>query len=318
VSTGNIATRESDTLALKIEYAHAPPSHRLLTMCYTTLADCQHDPPEARLLSLWYMQEYLGGRLSILLAQLREIEQKLKPVRVANLQGPGAEATVRELLEGIAQESERLYISASQVQILKERLDAGSPLAALATHFSLLHETIERDLKKTLFLVLSPEEAKQYRDPTAEFARTITAFPKAEIDIRAARRCYLLGQDTACIFHCMGILQHGLFSLAANLGVEFPRKIELEMWGTIIGRIETAIDHKRKTLPQNTDERDDHLTFYSALAMRFTYFKDAWRNHVCHLRDTYDHDQALTVLMHVRDFMELLSSRLAEVPEPTA
>lgn len=37
--------------------------------------------------------------------------------------------------------------------------------------------------------------------------------------------------------------------------------------------------------------------------MQFRYFKDAWRNHVCHLREKYNHDQALTILMQVKDFM---------------
>jgi hypothetical protein len=31
----------------------------------------------------------------------------------------------------------------------------------------------------------------------------------------------------------------------------------------------------------------------------------------------YDHDEALTILLHVKDFMEVLSSRLTQVPELT-
>jgi hypothetical protein len=183
----------------------------------------------------------------------------------------------------------------------------------LAINFSLLHETIERDLEKSLSLLLSPNEAEQYREPAATFPKTMISFPKAASDITAARRCYLLGQDVACVFHCMGILQYGLYSLAANLAVVFPWSIELENWQNVIEGIEAAIKDKRKTLPRG-DEKDEQLTFYSALATRFTYFKDAWRNHVCHLREQYDHDQALIVLTSVKDFMELLSSRLKEIP----
>jgi len=280
----------------------------MLTVSHRELAPCH-----GKLLSLRDMLEYTGARLSILLAQLRELEQLLKPVRSANLGGPGAEAAIRELLIGIAQECEKLSLPTSFAQILRERLDNGALPAALASSFNLLHETIERDLEKSLSLLLSPDEAEQYREPTASFPKTMSAFPKAASDITAARRCFLLGQDTACVFHCMGILQYGLYSLASNLEVEFPWSIELENWQTVIERIEAAIKKKRGDLRKG-DERDDQLKFYSGLATRFTYFKDAWRNHVCHLRETYDHDEAFTVLLHTKDFMELLSSRLKEMP----
>lgn len=259
------------------------------------------------------MQEYIGGRLSVLLARLREIEQKLKPVKVGNLDGPGAESAVRELLVGIAQECERLKLPASFPQIMKERLDAGFPPGALAMSFNLLHETIERDLEKSFFLLLSPDEAEQYRQPTLRFPKTIEAFPDTAKDIVAAQQCYVLGQDTACVFHCMGILQYGLYSLAATLSVEFPWSIQLENWQNVIEGIESKIKGKQKTLRKG-DEKDAQLSFYSALAARFTYFKDAWRNHVCHMREQYDHDQAYTTLLHVKDFMEHLSSRLKTVP----
>jgi len=241
------------------------------------------------------------------------MEQLLKPVKVGNLDGPGAESAVRELLVGIAQECEKLKLPASFPQIMKERLDSGIPPGALALSFNLLHETIERDMEKSFFLLLSPDEAEQYRQPMAAFPNTVHAFPQAERDIIAARQCYVLGQDTACVFHCMGTLQYGLYSLAANLEVQFPWSIQLETWPKVIETIEAKIKEKRKALDRG-DERDAQLTFYSALATRFTYFKDAWRNHVCHLREVYDHDQAFTILLHVKDFMELLSSRLRAAP----
>ena len=269
------------------------------------------------------MQEYVGARLSILLGRLRELEQKLSPMKIGGLNGEGAEVAVRELLTALAQECDKLSLPASFAQIMVERLDAGVPLPALARDFKLLHETIERDSEKRLFLMLSPEEAEQYRNPTSGFSKTIAAFRRTEDDIKAARRCFVLGQDTACVFHCMGILQRGLFALADNLDVKFKGSIELENWGTIIDRIEKvigdslidgiekAIKRKRETLPKGND-KDDQLKFYSAVATRFAYFKDAWRNHVCHLREQYDHDQAFLVLTSVKDFMEILSSHLKE------
>jgi len=260
------------------------------------------------------MIEYLGAKISVRLGQLRELEQLLKPVKSGNLGGPGAEAVVREMFNALEQECEKLSVPVSLIQVLRERLDAGDPLAALAMSFGLLHETIEKELEKGVFFFLLPDDAVLYKAPIARFPDTIKAFPSAQNDIMSASQCYVLGQDTACVFHCMGILQYGLYALADNLGVAFDWSIELENWEPVIKNIESTIGDKRKALEkvQNKGQREEELSFYSAIAMQFRYFKDAWRNHVCHLRERYDHDQALTILTHVKDFMERLSLRVTE------
>jgi len=110
----------------------------------------------------------------------------------------------------------------------------------------------------------------------------------------------------------MGILQCGLHSLAKALDVEFQWSIQLENWQNIIEKIEGAIKEAQKA--KKSDAKDEDLTFYSGAAVQFRYFKDAWRNHVCHQRDQYDLHQAETILKHTGDFMELLSTRLKEIP----
>ncbi len=75
-----------------------------------------------------------------------------------------------------------------------------------------------------------------------------------------AYQCYVLDQNTACVFHCMGVLQYGLYSLADNLGVSFPWSIELENWQVVIDNIESAIKLKQKVLPKG-DEKDEQLKF---------------------------------------------------------
>jgi hypothetical protein len=54
------------------------------------------------------------------------------------------------------------------------------------------------------------------------------------------------------------------------------------------------------------------MSFYSAAAKEFFYFKDGWRNYVSHGGDPYDEDEAFSVLEHVRAFMSHLGSRLGE------
>ncbi len=141
------------------------------------------------------------------------------------------------------------------------------------------------------------------------------AFPSAVKDIREAGDCYALGRWSGAVFHSMGILQIGLYALAKDLGVEFTRGIELENWKNIIDSIQSEIDKRIETTEQTSKGRakDETLTFYSQVAMEFQYFKNAWRNHVAHLREFYDELGAVTVLGHVNALMQRLSEKISEV-----
>jgi hypothetical protein len=85
---------------------------------------------------------------------------------------------------------------------------------------------------------------------------------------------------------------------------------ELEEWNGVIAGIEGKIEPLRH-MPKS-DQRDEMLSFFSSAAAQFRYFKDAWRNHVAHMRKDYDTGEGWRTLVHVRDFMELLSTRLHE------
>jgi len=120
-----------------------------------------------------------------------------------------------------------------------------------------------------------------------------------------------LGTGTACVFHCMGVLEHGLRFLAKQLGVAFDHEFAARSWGPTLGEIESRIDSLRKE--RKTAEKDRLLHSYSEVATQFRYFKNAWCNYVWHTREEYDSTQAFTILSHVREFMEDLSSWAIEV-----
>ena len=273
------------------------------------------DESRHRLINLLDMLEYYGFPLAPLLAQISELEQLLKPVRSAGMVGPGAEIALRDTLGGVAYQCGRLGLKAGQINAeeLLAKLAAGSPPAAIGAHLGLLSQSIKKELTIASFIHLSELEAELYRSPFGKMPKTFTAFPSAKTDIGDASRCYALGLGNACVFHCMGILQHGLHALAGELNVEFPWSIQLENWQTIIEKIEGAIREVQKA--ERSDSKDKDLTFYSELAVQFRYFKDAWRNHVCHQREKYDIHQAQSILTHVGDFMERLSSRLKEAAQ---
>jgi len=73
----------------------------------------------------------------------------------------------------------------------------------------------------------------------------------------------------------------------------------------IIDQIEKEI----RTLQQapKTSSRDAELKFCSEAALQFRYFKDAWRNHVSHAKETYESFEAESILTHVREFMQRMA-----------
>jgi hypothetical protein len=180
----------------------------------------------------------------------------------------------------------------------------------MADKLTMLLEVMEDELRRRVFLYIPPERAYLYRDPQEWFKKVIPAFPSAKHDAEDASRCYALGLYTACVFHCMAVLQSGLYAMALDLKVPFKHSIELAEWNAVIAGIEAKIEPLR-SMPKS-DNREELLTFFSGCAAQFRYFKDAWRNHVAHMRREYGPGEAWQVFIAVRDFMELLSTRLHE------
>lgn len=164
--------------------------------------------------------------------------------------------------------------------------------AELKAHFYLY---VPRD--KTLFLT----------SPFQGWDRARAAFPSSEYDTKEAGYCLALGRATACVFHSMGVLEHGLKALAAEFSVPTNHKA----WGDIIPQIENGI----KRIPRATNKPKDwreHQKFCAEAAAQFMHLKNAWRNHTAHARVKYTEEEAEAIYRHVRDFMQHLSKRLRE------
>jgi hypothetical protein len=131
-------------------------------------------------------------------------------------------------------------------------------------------------------------------------------FPSIAEDIQAAGNCYATGNDTASVFHSMRIAERGLSAVAKELGVPFER----ENWHNVIEGIESKIKAIDKWPKGLTKEEAQH--FFSDVAMECRHFRNIWRNHVMHAREIYDEHVALSVLEHVRAFMQKVAARLSE------
>jgi len=157
------------------------------------------------------------------------------------------------------------------------------------------------EMKSRKFFSIEPDKQQLLVDDL--FGKQVAeAFPSVEQDIKHAGKCLAFEEWTASVFHSMRILEIGLSVLAKDVDVP---KVDYRNWESLIQDIETNI----KTASAGDKIKEQ---FYSEAALQFRYFKNAWRNHVMHVRDTYDEQRAETIFSHAREFMVHLSAKLKE------
>jgi hypothetical protein len=164
-----------------------------------------------------------------------------------------------------------------------------------------LNNNIMVELSSAWFLMIDANHRALYEQHAPLFGSDVAAaFPEAGPDIAAAGRCYALDEWTACVFHLMRVLEHGLHTVADEVQLA-PDAVAHENWKNVIDQVEKKI-REMESLPK-TSQKAERLQKLSAAAMQFRYFKDAWRNHVTHSRVAYDKHSCPPVFQHVMRFM---------------
>jgi glycerol-3-phosphate dehydrogenase len=135
-------------------------------------------------------------------------------------------------------------------------------------------------------------------------------FPSASKELIHGGTCYAVGEYTACVFHAMRAAEIGLRAVAKHLKVQLSIALELAEWNTLIDLIDK---HIKSLMGQpRTQIRDEEIKFFSDANSQFTNFKEAFRKHVAHARDSYEEVPSISILHRTREFLEALSSKVAE------
>jgi len=270
-----------------------------------------HDGPR-HLVSWWDMNKFDAGNYLAIAANLGALSADFAknpqyPMSQQNIQ------TFQGQLSDRAQECRELGLAVSgrQFEMAAENL-AGMPASGVllfiqaSTIIIELQNAMISEMDTHLFLSIECSKAKYYEQEELFGAKVATNFKSTSRDVRAAGNCYASDNNTACVFHCMRVLEKGLHTFADHLGISFVVPVELQNWQNIIDPIEKVITHREKTLSKGTAKADE-LKFLSGAAAQFRYFKEAWRNHVTHSRVTYDDIEALRIMSHVHQFMDELA-----------
>jgi len=157
------------------------------------------------------------------------------------------------------------------------------------------------ELRRNSCFRVGPEKDKYFEKDDLFGPEVSKAFRSCADEIRNAGNCYALEQNEASAFHSMKILERGLGFLAKRFAVDFAHT----NWHNVIEETEKKV---RKMDASFGADWKDQQKFYAQAATHFMFLKDAWRNHIMHIRDVpYDEGRAFSVLDHVRQFMQALA-----------
>ncbi len=159
-----------------------------------------------------------------------------------------------------------------------------------------LNDSLSHELEKEAIVRIPPERKNYFEQDELFGPEVAAAFPSCARDIKKAGSCYALEQEDGCVHHLMLVLERGLHALAKKVGASYQQPAN---WQNIIDEIEKRL---KSSLPRGP-ERD----FYKEVNAQFGFLKDAYRNHAQHAHDDpYDMLKALSILNHVRAFMQEL------------
>ena len=186
----------------------------------------------------------------------------------------------------------------------------------MAARLGQILEGITENLNSRKFMFISADQAKFYDDPLMFGGAFLVTFSEgtkqAVFEMGEAGRCYACGRWTSCVFHCMRAVEFGLRRLFRIAGARLPihnqvrYQIEYAEWQAVIDQIKRKIAETRRR--SRGARKEKRLQFFSDLAERCEYMKDIWRNEVSHTRRVYTESEALSVILRVKGFMELVSS----------
>jgi len=252
---------------------------------------------------LWSLEEILkiGAERYISLGKiLRKVELELEALAGAHEPLTGEKLILlRALMFGLKTECHGLFLSPLAVTVQNNIARLGKVTSADPKYeggvLATLTDAINEEMKTQLFLYIQPHKAKYYERTNNSFVEKFPErFPKAYKELWQAGNCFAIDQYSACVFHCMRAAEIGLRSLAVHLKVKPPKDTTYAQWGDLIGAIQREVDRLRSGgNVKQTKAIKEKITFCSDALSHFRNLKDAYRNHVAHVRTDYTESHRL-------------------------
>jgi hypothetical protein len=187
--------------------------------------------------------------------------------------------------------------------------------SAIQAELRSIEESITIEMFKHKFVRVEQSLSKFFENPDLFGSEVSAKFSDAKSDIAEAGDCIAVGAATAGVFHLMRVVESGMRAFAKNLGLSqivVDKKrgktipVEFSQWEKVLNQLPEKIDAKIGKMPAGPKKQRAQEFYYGALH-ELEGFKDAWRNHVMHVRSRYTSEDASAVLSHVHRFMKSLA-----------
>ena len=129
-------------------------------------------------------------------------------------------------------------------------------------------------------------------------------FSSTLYDLTEAAKCYAFGRGTACVSHCMRVLEVGLIALGVALNIP---EADNKNWSNLLDQIEKRI---KMIGPNDGSDWREVQKFYQTAATQFGSVRVAWRNNAMHAHEKYTELEAREVLGATRAFMRQIATKL--------
>lgn len=263
------------------------------------------------ILSLWDMKPFA-------LFELLDMVRRLESIATSPKSSSDDEIS-RDFRTELAERSKLMFYlceecgltsAADQMLRIIHKIEDSHPLTYKEFRASIpdLLNRIEDESKRQLVMTIDARLGKDYFLNSQFFDSEDTAVNKVSIqfstageDIAEAGKCLACGRSTACVMHLNRIMEVGLKSLAAAVGI--PQQND---WGKYLQEIGKELQSRFK----NSGARTSDEQFYSETAITFDAVRRAWRNPTMHVDKMYSSERAEEILISVRSFMRHLATKL--------
>jgi len=135
-------------------------------------------------------------------------------------------------LQALSVVIDRLHLEATGNRIARfvAGLRSACNVNYLESELRTLRETMDDEIQFERFFRYDRAKGLMVLKVEGDWAAVISAFPSSRADIAHAVDCYASEHETACVFHLMRVLEHGLRALAEDVGKTF----DVQNWQNII------------------------------------------------------------------------------------
>jgi len=273
------------------------------------------------------IQIYASAILS-LMDDLRKLEDQAKTWHVSNPSNEEVNKQAGPLLIAAVENCSWLQLRSAwkQLHTITNRVKTGKcDNAEFSRLIAELRTRIREDLDDRIFFsVTDPDKIDRFFKPDKNHegclmpkradeifdAVILERFGDCEDDLVEASKCYITATYTACVFHLMRVVEHGLMEVATLAGITDPKA----SWGAVLSKVDLyAFRTKHDELPTAIQPHQELLRDLSAEMHSIQY---AWRNRVSHIDNKLiptkpiDRGVAAEIMTTVQAFMRSLAERL--------